>query len=598
LRRELARVDALLSARGAITDDARSHLPGLLRMVAVYGLSAFDRDLLLVAAAPELDARYAERCPSTLGAVLNLLIDAYGLPRGGALSRTGREAPLVKNALLASDGAPSAKATIAVPSPVWRRMLGIDGGCAFELIARHVLSGLVLDDDTRSRFERAIAWARDQKRAVFVLRGAPGGGREALAAALAEALEKRAMRLPATPDLAIALREAKWFDAIPVVAEGTDLGALVGELGYAIVIAGQRGVVVEADLPVVELEVSAPARPQREQLWSRTLGVEPARLGSIVERRLGPGRVIAAARRARDLAATRGGDPIDHLGVACRLVSVDDVGSGADHVEARFGLDDLVVPAATRRELDLAIAWARQLEQIGKRTGAHFATAAGLACLFWGPPGTGKSSAAQVLARELGLELFRVDLSRVVDKYVGETEKHLSRIFDQAEAHHFVLLFDEADALFGRRTEVDDAHDRFANIETSYLLQRLEVHRGVTVLATNLRSNLDPAFLRRLQITAEFPLPGAAERVELWRRLLPSPLAHDVDLELLAARFPLAGGDLRNAVLAAIVLAGNAPVEMRHLIIGLWREHARSGRLVDGNEFGPWQHELKAWLGR
>ncbi|MEO8551088.1 MAG: ATP-binding protein [Kofleriaceae bacterium] len=572
LRRELARVDALLAARGAIADEERPYLPGLLRMVAVYGLSAFDRDLLLVAAAPELDARYVERCPATLGALLNLLIDAYGLPRGGALSRTGREAPLVKNALLASDGAPSAKATITVPSPVWRRMLGIDGGCAFELVARHALSGLVLDDDTRSRFDRAVS--------------------------LAEALEKRAMKLPAGSDLAITLREARWFDAIPIVAESTDLGVLVGELGYAIVIANQRSVVVEADLPVVELDISAPARPQREQLWSRALGVPPARVGTIVERKLGPGRIIAAARRARDLAATRGGEPVDHLGVACRLVSVDDVGSGADHVEARFGLDDLVVPAATRRELDLAIAWARQLERIGKRTGAHFATAAGLACLFWGPPGTGKSSAAQVLARELGLELFRVDLSRVVDKYVGETEKHLSRIFDQAEANHFVLLFDEADALFGRRTEVDDAHDRFANIETSYLLQRLEVHRGVTVLATNLRSNLDPAFLRRLQITAEFPLPGPAERVELWRRLLPSPLAQNVDLELLAARFPLAGGDLRNAVLAAIVLAGDEPIEMRHLIIGLWREHSRSGRLVDGNEFGPWQHDLKIWLGR
>jgi hypothetical protein len=313
--------------------------------------------------------------------------------------------------------------------------------------------------------------------------------------------------------------------------------------------------------------------------------------------RLGPRSILAAARRARERASASGALSVEEVVAACRAGS-EVVDAGADRVEPRLAGSDLVLSPATRRELELALAWGRQLEDLAARGGPHLASGRGLSCLFWGPPGTGKTTAAQVLASELGLELYRVDLSRVVDKYIGETEKRLARIFDQAELHNFVLLFDEADALFGRRTAIHDAHDRFANLETSYLLQRLEQHRGIAILATNERNNVDPAFARRLHVIAEFPLPGPAERRALWSRLVPERRAADVDLDALAGRFALSGGDIRNAVLAALVLAGDAPVAMRHLAIGIWREQARSGRLLDGSELGPWQREVAAWLGR
>jgi SpoVK/Ycf46/Vps4 family AAA+-type ATPase len=187
--------------------------------------------------------------------------------------------------------------------------------------------------------------------------------------------------------------------------------------------------------------------------------------------------------------------------------------------------------------------------------------------LFHGPSGTGKTLAAEVLAAELGLDLYRIDLSQVVDKYIGETEKNLRRLFDAADAGGAVLLFDEADALFGRRSEVKDSHDRHANIEVGYLLQRLESYRGLAILTTNLRDALDGAFLRRLRFVVEFPFPDAAQRRELWRRTFPPGTPTEgLDWERLA-RLGVAGGHIRNIALGAAFLAADAnePVRMAHV---------------------------------
>jgi AAA+ superfamily predicted ATPase len=509
-----------------------------------------------------------------------------------------------------AQAAPGQRA-VSVPEPVWRRIVGIDGGCAFELAARLPMDDLVIAPANRTAFARAAEWARKQTHCVLVLRGRPGTGRTALAAALADTLKRRALLVTNTrAELGEVAREARWFGSIPVLSnagesertrQSVDLARLAEATGVVIVIA-EAGI-IDGDLPLLDLEVAALTRAERSRLWTRALGLRAddtpsVVLDGVVDRRLGPGRIFAAARRARERAGISSAPSREDLLSACRLVGGEDIGGAADRIEPRFTLDDLVLPQATRRELELAITWGRQLEALSARGGPHLSSGRGLACLFSGPPGTGKTSAAQVLARELGLELYRVDLSRVVDKYIGETEKHLARLFDQAELHNFVLLFDEADALFGRRTDVHDAHDRFANVETSYLLQRLEQHQGIAILATNLRNNLDPAFLRRLHVIADFPLPSAVERRLLWQRLIPKPHEDDVDFELLASRFALSGGDIRNAVLAALVLAGDAPVAMRHLVVGVWREQSRSGRLLDGNEFGSWQSELASWLGR
>jgi hypothetical protein len=561
-----------------VPDEAAPALVGLARIAKVHELTPFDRDLLLLAAAQHIDTRYVRvlgiLCggPPSFGALVDLLVDHFGLPREVALSRTGADAPLVRHALIRSD----AGGVVRVPEPIWRRILGIDGGSPFALIARHAIDDLVVPAATREAFDRAVKWARRQARCAVVVRGRDGHGRSAIAAALADALERRALAVGPDADPAEVVREARWFGAIPVVsgpaAAPADLAALA-DPGVAIVIADQTGT-VQSDLPVLELEVMPPGRDERTRLWRRGLGPTAIDLGGIVDRRLGPGEILNATRRARELADARGALSDDDLRAACRAITSAAPGAGALRIEPAFALADLVLAPA------------------------HLAAAANLSCLFWGPPGTGKTMAAHVVARELGLDLLRVDMSRVVDKYIGETEKNLARLFDDAELHNHVLLFDEADALFGRRTEQHDAHDRFANIETGYLLQRLEQHRGVVVLATNLRQNLDPAFLRRLHVIAEFPLPAPAERRELWARLVPAPRADDVDLGLLANVFALSGGDIRNAVLTALVLANEAPIAMRHLVIGVWRELSRSGRLVDGTELGPWQREVTAWIGR
>ncbi len=210
--------------------------------------------------------------------------------------------------------------------------------------------------------------------------------------------------------------------------------------------------------------------------------------------------------------------------------------------------------------------------------------ARGLVALFHGPPGTGKTLAAAVVAKSAGLDAYRVDMQACVSKYIGETEKNLDRVFRRAEAERCLLFFDEADAFFGRRTEVHDAHDRYANHDVSYLLQRVEQHPGVVVLATNLPAALDEAFERRIDVDVEFVRPGRAERMQLWKGLIPDSMPVDVDVDLarLADRFDLSGGEIRNAVVEAAYCAAveDAAVGQRHFEHGVATQFARSGRMM------------------
>jgi SpoVK/Ycf46/Vps4 family AAA+-type ATPase len=214
----------------------------------------------------------------------------------------------------------------------------------------------------------------------------------------------------------------------------------------------------------------------------------------------------------------------------------------------------------------------------------------GVTALFAGPSGTGKTMAAEVLAGELRLDLFRIDLSQVVSKYIGETEKNLRRVFDAAEGGGAILLFDEADALFGKRSEVHDSHDRYANIEISYLLQRMEEYRGLAVLTTNLKTALDPAFVRRLRFIVGFPFPDVSQREELWRRAFPPKTPTDGLEPVRLARLNVAGGDVRNIALRAAFLAAEAeePVRMRHLLTAARGEYAKMERTLTASEVEGW----------
>jgi SpoVK/Ycf46/Vps4 family AAA+-type ATPase len=214
----------------------------------------------------------------------------------------------------------------------------------------------------------------------------------------------------------------------------------------------------------------------------------------------------------------------------------------------------------------------------------------GVTCLFAGPSGVGKTLSAEVLAHELGVDLYTIDLSQVVDKYIGETEKNLERIFTEAEGVNGVLFFDEADALFGKRSDVQSAHDRHANVEVAYLLQRMERFDGVAVLATNLRGNLDEAFTRRIDVILQFTEPDVDERLQLWQLHLPPklPVADDLDLPLLAKALDITGGVIRNITLAAayIAAADGRPLAMADLVTAARREYRKVGRLVPAGTFG------------
>ncbi|MFC7902859.1 ATP-binding protein [Streptomyces griseoincarnatus] len=304
-------------------------------------------------------------------------------------------------------------------------------------------------------------------------------------------------------------------------------------------------------------------------------------------------------RRAADVAvrtAVLAGRPVrpDDVRAAVRAQNGAGLDRLARRVEPGVGWDDLVLPPTTHRRLRELALRARHREQVlgqwGMRPGGG--RGRGVIALFAGESGTGKTMSAEVVAADLGMDLYVVDLSTVVDKYIGETEKNLERIFTEASAVNAVLLFDEADAIFGKRSEVKDAHDRHANIESAYLLQRMESFDGIAVLTTNLRANLDEAFTRRLDVVADFPVPDAGHRLALWDRCLGDlmPRADDLDLAFCADRFELAGGSIRACAVTAAYLAAESggPLTMRQVVTAVAQEYRKLGRLVLESEFGPY----------
>ncbi len=276
---------------------------------------------------------------------------------------------------------------------------------------------------------------------------------------------------------------------------------------------------------------------------------------------------------------------------ACRVECALDFQGLADSLEPRFSRDDLVLPRNTSRQFDEVIAAVRGAGRVQHDWGGNEAFGdSGIALLFAGVPGTGKTMAAQVLAFELNLPVWRVDLSQIVNKYIGETEKNLATVFDAAEDGGAILLFDEADALFGKRSEVRDSHDRYANMEVSYLLQRMEAYRGLAILTTNFRAALDKAFARRLRFIVEFPFPGYDERLKIWQRVFPRQAeTQGLDAAKLA-QLGVARGAIRNIALNAAFLAAEegAPITMAHLGRASEAECAKIEKKIASAETRGW----------
>ncbi len=264
----------------------------------------------------------------------------------------------------------------------------------------------------------------------------------------------------------------------------------------------------------------------------------------------------------------------------------------AQHVQAASTWEDLVLPEAEAEILRAIAVQLRRRVTVYDHWGfaAKSSRGLGISALFAGPSGTGKTMAAEVLANELHLDLYRIDLSSVVSKYIGETEKNLRRVFDAAEESGAILLFDEADALFGKRSEVKDSHDRYANIEVSYLLQRMEAYRGLAILTTNQRSALDPAFLRRLRFVVQFPFPDAPQRTAIWQRVFPPATPTQGLDHAKLAQLRIAGGNIRNIAMNAAFIAADAdePVRMDHLLAAARSEYAKMERPLTAAEREGW----------
>jgi SpoVK/Ycf46/Vps4 family AAA+-type ATPase len=349
-------------------------------------------------------------------------------------------------------------------------------------------------------------------------------------------------------------------------------------------------------------EFPAPSYVERKHLWRAELNGDRPIDGDVVDEiaaqfRFTRGEIRNAASVARTLALLGGEAGAlgrGELQAACRAESNPRLLSFGRKVRTRDGWDQLVLPAEPKTQLREIVDYLRHHEAVYTEWGfgERHGLSRGTNVLFSGPSGTGKTMAAAIMAGELGLDLYKIDLSTVVSKYIGETEKNLSRVFKEAETSNAMLFFDEADALFGKRSEVKDSHDRYANIEVNYLLQKMEEHEGIVVLATNFSKNVDEAFLRRLHFAVLFPSPERDERWQIWRQVFPAeaPLGRDLDLEFLARRFKITGGNIKNIALGAAFLAqaDGAAIGMRHVILATKREFQKMGKICAKADFGDY----------
>lgn len=341
------------------------------------------------------------------------------------------------------------------------------------------------------------------------------------------------------------------------------------------------------------IEFPRPSVRQRREYWDRQAlpaDADPAALAAAF--RLPPGGIDAAMTTAQRLARSTGVSlSADHVLSGARAQTGEALADLAERIEPRYTWDDIVLSPDQTAQLREAAAWLRHSGRVYEEWGfeRRFAAGTGLTALFSGPSGTGKTMAAEVLAGAAGLELYRVDLSTVVDKYVGETESNLGQVFDAAANVDAVLLFDEADALFGSRSAVSDAQDRYANVEVNYLLQRIEAHEGPVILTTNLKGNIDDAFLRRIDLGIDFSRPDCDARTAIWQLVFPDETPVDaLNVEYLAG-FELTGGNIENIARTAAFLAADDPdadrVTMTHVVRAVRREFQKNGRLTMPEDF-------------
>jgi hypothetical protein len=565
------------------------------------GLDALDTAVLGLCAAPELDPRYGRLYAYLHDDVTRRLLSprlCAQLLRGdgvgeadvlGCFGRAGRLLRVGALRVLAGDGT----------APLADRAVKVADRLAAFLLAAGGALGEPEAGGTSLRRHDARTDAEDRAAAVEEVRGLLAAGTRlpvvvcgpdagaVLAAATSRDLllvDVRDMHRPeiATDAALAAALEGRTlaFDGLGGLepAERAQVLRAIDDAPERVLLvaASRREALAVSDRTVLLVDVPMPAFGERVRAWERFSGA--AEVHDVAAKfRLSVEQIREAAEVARI---------VDDLDYGARHASSSRLGELATRLPPGFRWDDLVLPARQRDLLRGISAYLRHRDRVLSDWGYErtVARTQGLKVLFAGESGTGKTMAAQVLAAELGLEIFRVDLATVVSKYIGETEKNLEKIFAAADGSNAILFFDEADALFGKRSEVSDSHDRYANIEVAYLLQRMEAYPGAVILATNFKRNIDDAFVRRLDFVIDFPFPEPEDRRRIWRLVLPeqAPVEDDVDLGFLATQFKLSGGAIRNCSLAAAFQAADeqSPIGMRHLVRAVAQEYGKQGRLT------------------
>jgi hypothetical protein len=607
---ELDRVYALLS--GSTPEACGGTSPALDRVAAAFGLTAFERDIVLLCAGVELESRFGQACAAAqndsrlLWPTFSLALATLPGAHWSALSPDG---PLRYWRLIETSSGSPIRGALKIDERILHFIAGVQ--CHDERLAG-LVQAIGRDGDSipaahRDSAGRVLAyWTRSSKPVLLAARRS--SDRRGVALEIGRLVKRPcfAMRAADIPinsserDFIARLwsREAMLTGAILCLEaselEPQDLGRVrtfLDRVQTPLVIETHEGSAAER-LESFRIHIPALAAEDRKAMWLENLGAEAASMNGSLDRLAEDFDLDGRAIRLAGDMVHGAADVEQEAWQVCRVISRRALDGLAPRIETKASWDDLVLPELQSDTLRQIVAQVRQRARVHGQWGfgERYSRGLGVSALFAGSSGTGKTMAAEVIASELKLDLYQIDLAGVVSKYIGETEKNLRRIFDAAEGSGAVLLFDEADALFGKRSEVRDSHDRYANLEVSYLLQRIESYRGLAILTTNMKQSLDPAFLRRLRFIVQFPFPGSVERRGIWERVFPAqtpvaPLDH-----ARLAQLNIAGGLIRNIATHAAFLAADegAAVGMDHLLRAARVEYAKLERPLTAAETGGW----------
>ena len=590
--------------------------PALQQLCTRFHLSPFEREVLLVCVGVELSPEFSFLCGQAQGdpklnyPTFMLMFGVFPHHHWSALTPEGvlRHWRLIE----LGEGQTLTQRPLRVDERILHYLIGEQSlDDRFQGIIHRVTSKPSLVPSQQQVAEKiAVLWQQNEH-TIVQLHGIEVVGKSAIAATAAQLTQRQLYRLstqaiPTSPGDVNTLallwnREAILSDSILMIdysshhqvdqAKAIAIESLITHIQTPLVITGRERSfsqgIENQQRPFISIEVQAPTPDEQRLLWQAALAqanindrqIEPL----VTQFNLNEPTIYSVCAEATHAA---------QLWDLCRVRSRPQMDDLAQRIEAGADWEDLVLPDAQKQILRAIAAQIKQRTKVYEQWG--FGTKSkrglGISALFAGASGTGKTMAAEVLAQALKLDLYRIDLSAVVSKYIGETEKNLGRVFDAAESGSVILLFDEADALFGKRSEVKDSHDRYANMEVSYLLQRMETYQGLALLTTNLKETLDTAFLRRIRFVIKFPFPDIVQREEIWRRVFPKTLPVEVLDMAKLARLNVAGGNIRNIALNAAFIAADTgeKVGMKHLLEASKSEYTKLERTLTDAEVRGW----------